>query len=79
MERLHGVSAAQLIAIQHRRAIAIEHGQIESFAVGNDAQLSGGCDRALHEREILGPIRPSRRSLIPHSAGCGPSRMRSRS
>ena len=85
LECLHGVSAAELIAIQHRRAIAIEHGQIESLAVGNHAQLSGAGDRAFHEREIARsdpPIRPLPDSAIAPAArpaGSGRDRNRDRS
>jgi hypothetical protein len=66
LKRFDRVPAAESIAVQNRRPIAEEHGQVESLAIGKHAQLDCVSDRAAYKREIGGAIRPAGRSLIPH-------------
>ena len=66
LKRLYRVPAAESIAVQHWRTIAIEHGQVEGLAIGNHAHLEGVGDRAAYKREIGGAIRPA--GCVPDSA-----------
>ena len=65
------VVAAEMIAIEDRRVVAVEHSEIEGFAVGVDAQFLRGGDVAFDEGKVGGAIRPARGALIAHQRGLG--------
>src|SRR5579872_3871977 len=65
-ERRCSISAAELVAIEHRRAIPIDYRQIERLAVRRDSQLESIFHRPSNERKISGAVRESSRTLIAH-------------
>src|SRR5579872_1389654 len=65
-ERRCSISAAELVAIEHRRAIPIDYRQVERLAVRRDSQLESILHRPGNERKISGAVGESSRTLIAH-------------